>query len=251
MVLGPCPKCKEGEVRESPKAYGCSRYKEGCNLTIWKTTASKEISPKLAKELLADGQTEWLEGFTSRAGKPFAARLKFDDEFKVVFDFESKPENGAQPTSSTGAARAASPPDSGPPPTDAPPPDEAPPPMEEMPSMDGPPPQEAYTPPTTTSAAPPPTNDGGSDFPQLTCPKCEQGHIVEGRKGFGCNRYREGCDFVVWKVVASKELTKEQVETLIRAGKTDVIGGFKSRKGTTFETRLRLDEEWKTVFDFN
>jgi len=55
----------------------------------------------------------------------------------------------------------------------------------------------------------------------------------------------------VWKTVASKELTREQVETLIRDGKTDVIGGFKSRKGTTFETRLRLDEEWKTVFDFN
>ncbi len=241
VVLGPCPKCKEGEVRESPKAYGCSRYKEGCSLTIWKKTAGKDISPKLAKDLLADGQTEWLEGFTSRAGKPFAARLKFDEEFKVVFDFESKPAGGAQHPGS-----ATPPPSSEPPPVDAPPLDEAPPPMEEAPPMDGPPPLASYAAPNTAPDTPTPSGA----FPQLPCPKCEQGHIVEGRKGFGCNRYREGCDFVVWKVVASKELTKEQVETLIREGKTDVIGGFKSRKGTTFETRLRLDEEWKTVFDF-
>lgn len=247
VVLGPCPKCKEGEVRESPKAYGCSRYKEGCNLTIWKTTAGKEISPKLAKDLLADGQTEWLEGFTSRAGKPFAGRLKFDEEFKVVFDFENKPTAGPQQSSGPAPARATAPPDSGPPPMDAPPPNEAPPPMEEEPPLDAPPPLEAYAAPEAAPAAP----AQSGDFPQLTCPKCGQGHIVEGRKGFGCNRYREGCEFVVWKVVASKELTKEQVETLIREGKTDVIGGFKSRKGTTFETRLRLDEEWKTVFDFN
>jgi DNA topoisomerase-3 len=122
--------------------------------------------------------------------------------------------------------------------------------MEEMPLSEGPPPSEPYpVPPAKAASAP--SSDQEADFPQLGCPKCNEGHIVEGRKGFGCNRFREGCNFVVWKTVASKELTREQVETLIRDGKTDVIGGFKSRKGTTFETRLRLDEEWKTVFDFN
>ena len=96
VVLGTCPKCKEGEIRESPKAYGCSRYREGCNLTIWKKTAGKDISPKLAKDLLTDGHTEHLDGFTSRAGKPFSARLKFDEDFKVVFEFENGPSGGAQ-----------------------------------------------------------------------------------------------------------------------------------------------------------
>jgi len=254
VVLGTCPKCKEGEVRESPKAYGCSRYREGCNLTIWKKTAGKEISPKLAKDLLADGQTEHLEGFTSRAGKPFSARLKFDEEFKVVFEFENGPAGGAQrkpPEKRTSSSSDSGPsPMGAPPPLDAPPSDGAPPPMEEMPLSEGPPPSDPYpVPPAKAASAP--SSDQEADFPQLGCPKCNEGHIVEGRKGFGCNRFREGCNFVVWKTVASKELTREQVETLIRDGKTDVIGGFKSRKGTTFETRLRLDEEWKTVFDFN
>jgi hypothetical protein len=88
-------------------------------------------------------------------------------------------------------------------------------------------------------------------FPELPCPKCGQGQIVEGKKGFGCNRYREGCKFVVWKEVAKKTLTHEQVTMLITKGKTGVIKGFTSRKGSTFETKLKLDDEWKTVFDFN
>ena len=48
VVLGTCPKCKEGEVRESPKAYGCSRYR-GCNLTIWKKRLAKKFRPSSPK----------------------------------------------------------------------------------------------------------------------------------------------------------------------------------------------------------
>lgn len=28
-----------------------------------------------------------------------------------------------------------------------------------------------------------------------TCPKCKQGKILKGKTAFGCNRYKEGCDF--------------------------------------------------------
>lgn len=30
-----------------------------------------------------------------------------------------------------------------------------------------------------------------------TCPKCKQGQIIKGKTAFGCNRYKEGCDFRV------------------------------------------------------
>ena len=30
-----------------------------------------------------------------------------------------------------------------------------------------------------------------------TCPKCKQGTIIKGKSAFGCNRYKEGCDFRV------------------------------------------------------
>lgn len=51
-----CPLCKEGEVTENEKAFGCSRWREGCKFTIWKDCVSKiggpEINAKLVKALL-------------------------------------------------------------------------------------------------------------------------------------------------------------------------------------------------------
>ena len=84
----------------------------------------------------------------------------------------------------------------------------------------------------------------------LTCPKCGQGRIIEGRRGFGCNRYREGCDFVVWKELSGKRLTEKQIRALIGKGKTRLIKGFKGRSGSKFDARLRLDEQRQVVFDF-
>ena len=201
-VLGPCPKCKEGQVVENAKAYGCSRYREGCNLTIWKTVARKRLTEKQAQLLMANGRTEKMQGFISKAGKKFEARLKFDDEVKVVFEFDDQPRNGSSKSER----------------------------REE-------PPEESTQSPADPSAA-------------LTCPKCRQGQIIEGQRGFGCNRYRQGCDFVVWKEMAGKKLTERQIQTLIAKGKTGVIKGFKSKKGNKFDARLKLGPECKAAFDF-
>ena len=201
-VLGPCPKCKEGQVVENAKAYGCSRYRDGCNLTIWKTVARKKLTEKQAQLLMANGRTEKMQGFISKAGKKFEARLKFDDEFKVVFEFDDQPRNG-----SARSERREEPPEE-----------------------------------TARSAADPSA--------ALTCPKCRQGQIIEGQRGFGCNRYRQGCDFVVWKEMAGKKLTERQIQTLIAKGKTGIIKGFKSKKGSKFDARLKLGPECKAAFDF-
>ena len=32
----------------------------------------------------------------------------------------------------------------------------------------------------------------------LVCPRCQTGHLVTGKRGWGCSRWREGCNFVVW-----------------------------------------------------
>ena len=197
-VLGPCPKCKEGQVAENAKAYGCSRYREGCNFTIWKTVARKRLSEKQAQLLMANGRTEKMQGFISKAGKKFAARLKFDEEFKVVFEFDEQPRNGS----------------------------------------------------ARSEGRPPPQKKPPEKIASLTCPKCRQGQIIEGRRGFGCNRYREGCNFVVWKEMAGKKLTERQIQTLIAKGKTGVIKGFKSKKGGKFDARLKLGPECKAAFDF-
>ena len=32
----------------------------------------------------------------------------------------------------------------------------------------------------------------------LLCPRCRTGHLMTGKRGWGCSRWREGCAFVVW-----------------------------------------------------
>lgn len=82
------------------------------------------------------------------------------------------------------------------------------------------------------------------------CPKCRQGTIQDGRKGWGCSRWREGCDFVIWRVVAGKKLTEPQVKTLVAGRTTRELKGFKSKAGKSFSARLKLDEQFHVVFDF-
>ena len=86
-TLGNCPLCG-AEVREQPKSYSCSGWKQGCRFVIWKTIAGKRISGPMAKALLTKGETRQLKGFKSKAGKPFEARLKLVDG-KVQLDFSS------------------------------------------------------------------------------------------------------------------------------------------------------------------
>ncbi|MCY0880374.1 MAG: DNA topoisomerase 3, partial [Firmicutes bacterium] len=50
---GPCPICQEGRVIAGKKGWGCSRWKEGCPLTIWKKIAHKALTNAQVKTLLA------------------------------------------------------------------------------------------------------------------------------------------------------------------------------------------------------
>ncbi|MDO5608852.1 MAG: DNA topoisomerase [Capnocytophaga sp.] len=82
------------------------------------------------------------------------------------------------------------------------------------------------------------------------CPKCKKGAIYEGKKGFGCSAYKEGCDFVIWKEIASKNLSVKNIEDLLQKGKTALVKGLKSKAGKEFEAYIVLDENYKTTFEF-
>jgi len=85
-AIGQCPSCG-GDIVEGPKNYGCSNWREGCKFVIWKTIAQKEISKEIAQTLLKNGETESLDGFLSKAGKPFSAQLAVTNG-EVKFKFE-------------------------------------------------------------------------------------------------------------------------------------------------------------------
>lgn len=84
--LGSCPLC-HSPVVESAKAYSCSRWREGCGLTIWKSVAGKKITPAMFKKLLKTGETATLKGFKPKLGKKFDANLKLVGGGKVEFGF--------------------------------------------------------------------------------------------------------------------------------------------------------------------
>lgn len=87
--MGPCPLC-QSEVREFPKSFSCSRWREGCGFTIWKIVAKKKLSESQVKTLMNTKRTGLIKGFKSKAGKPFEAYLSLNKEGKVEFEFQER-----------------------------------------------------------------------------------------------------------------------------------------------------------------
>ncbi|NCB05465.1 MAG: hypothetical protein EOM69_08085, partial [Clostridia bacterium] len=47
-----CPVCGQGSVTENEKAFGCSRWKEGCRFTLWKNGLQRAGGPALTAALV-------------------------------------------------------------------------------------------------------------------------------------------------------------------------------------------------------
>jgi len=181
--LGSCPKCGKGSVIISQKAYGCSRWKAGCDFKIWKVIASKTISKTQAKKIIKKGESDLIKGFKSKKGNKFDTVLKLDEEFQVVFSFPERKET-------------------------------------------------PKTKPVVLGE----------------CPKCSEGQIIEGKKGYGCDQWRSGCKFVIWKSIAGKTITREIAEELLINGQTGTMDGFTNREEQPFSACLMFDRTHKVVF---
>ncbi|HEY0710550.1 MAG TPA: DNA topoisomerase [Polyangia bacterium] len=73
------------------------------------------------------------------------------------------------------------------------------------------------------STAPKPARENVSaatDAAPLGCPRCRQGTLLTGKRGWGCSRWKEGCGFVVWFDLEGKRLTDSLLRDLVRKGKT-------------------------------
>jgi len=87
--VGTCPKCG-GKVFEAEGAFVCERgqaERRPCKFKINKVIAQQPIAREQAAKLLAEGRTDALDKFISRAGRPFTAFLVLDGTGKVTFEF--------------------------------------------------------------------------------------------------------------------------------------------------------------------
>ncbi|MFI3292817.1 MAG: DNA topoisomerase [Rikenellaceae bacterium] len=78
------------------------------------------------------------------------------------------------------------------------------------------------------------------------CPKCGSKSIHIYDKVVKCRG--EGCDFVIFRDIASKHLSDKQIAELLTKGKTTTIKGFKSKFGKSFDAALTLDDKKSVLF---
>ncbi|MRR51799.1 MAG: DNA topoisomerase III [Rhodocyclaceae bacterium] len=77
------------------------------------------------------------------------------------------------------------------------------------------------------------------------CPKCG-GQIRETYKRFEC----QGCDYKLWKVVASRQWEPEEMEELLEKRVIGPLQGFRSKMGRAFAAMIKLNAEHMPEFDF-
>jgi DNA topoisomerase-3 len=78
----PCPKCG-GEVHEKYRKFQCVN----CDFGFWKIMGGRQLEPAEAETLLSEREVGPLDGFRSRLGRPFSAKLRLTDANEVEFDF--------------------------------------------------------------------------------------------------------------------------------------------------------------------
>ncbi|MDB6054312.1 MAG: topoisomerase [Verrucomicrobiales bacterium] len=80
----PCPKCG-GVIKENYKKFQCQTA--GCDFALWKIVAGRQFEIPEVEELITKGSVGPLQGFRSKMGKAFAAKIKMGPELKPEFDF--------------------------------------------------------------------------------------------------------------------------------------------------------------------
>ncbi len=92
--LGPSPAHKDGELYQTADAYVVAKPgADEAPRAVFQAKleiAGRKIEPSTVQQLLADGRTELLDGFMSKAGRPFSAFLVLSKDKKKA-DFEFPP----------------------------------------------------------------------------------------------------------------------------------------------------------------
>ena len=83
------------------------------------------------------------------------------------------------------------------------------------------------------------------------CPKCGR-PVIEGKRGFGCSGWREGCPFVLWREQQGRTLTVDEARRLLQDGVLRPEGEPPGRpllqlleSGALVEIPIPTGEPWK------
>lgn len=85
-------------------------------------------------------------------------------------------------------------------------------------------------------------------IPELLCPKCKKQHLIIRDKIVKCPD--EECNWVQFRNVCGVQISTADIESLVVNGKTSLIKGMKSKAGKTFNTYIKLNDDYSTSFEF-
>lgn len=86
--LGECPVCKQGNIIETPVSYICSRGQtEGCPFGLPRKLLGRIMTREEVIDYIAKGRTEFLDGFTSRRGRPFRGAVILGEHGRHTWEF--------------------------------------------------------------------------------------------------------------------------------------------------------------------
>ena len=90
----------------------------------------------------------------------------------------------------------------------------------------------------------------GFDLPQIKeietkylCPCCQKHNLTDKGRLISCPE----CDFTLWKSIAGKQLQTEEIDKLLKTGRTLPIKGFIAKSGRTFTAKLLLNPTEKKI----
>ena len=81
---------------------------------------------------------------------------------------------------------------------------------------------------------------------ELDCPSCHAHGLKNTLDAVSCR----SCKFSIRKVISGRDMTDEELKTLIVDGRTGILHGFTSRFGKPFEAGLELNDKFRATLYF-
>jgi len=73
-----------------------------------------------------------------------------------------------------------------------------------------------------------------------TCPSCGIGQMIQGKRAWGCNRWRDGCQTVIPFTLEGRDLSTQETRKLLEEGQLGPLKGFQDGSGSSFMATLFL-----------
>ena len=83
---------------------------------------------------------------------------------------------------------------------------------------------------------------------KIGCPKCKKGEVIKGKQAWGCNAFREGCNFRLPFDYEGKKLSDTNVKALCRKNRSGEIK-IADRDGQQIAGNLVFDRDFALVFE--